>query len=421
MKRVLTTALFFILFGYLALVFFANRGLYFSRFDPVYWKDRYEHSQWKLPQSERGIGDDGLYLYQGYLLTKGADPTLLNAEVPPLGKYAIGASVVLFGNGYAYGFLTTTAAMVVFFFLAKLLLGRVLPAVVVTLLVATDPLLTNQFALTMLESIQLLFFLLTALFVALCLRSSGKRIPVTYTLFAGISFGLFSATKFPLWSPLIGGTIILLLWRKTRSFLPVILFFAAVCVSYATAYLQYFRLGHAIVDWLAIQKWMVSFYTHANLVANVGSMATTMLSGVSQNLFSRSWQPAAVWSPSWSLLFLVFPFFTVGMWKTFRDDTAGRLVLAAWVAAVLLLNVIPFWTRYLVLFLPFFYLAAVWLFKTAKRATPVLVAFLLLANAWASLQLLFPTPQASVSQFVYDWRHGFFQDMYEQIAPEDAV
>ena len=51
-----------ILISYLGLVIYSNRALLFSRFDQVYWKDKYEQSQWKLPLSQRTIGDDGLYL-----------------------------------------------------------------------------------------------------------------------------------------------------------------------------------------------------------------------------------------------------------------------------------------------------------------------------------------------------------------------
>ena len=168
--------------------------MYTSRFDPAYWKDRYEHSQWKLPQSQRGIGDEGLYLHEGYVLVNGADPTLYNAEVPPLGKYAIGASILLFGNGYLFGILATTAALVAFFFLAKSVLPKSL-ALATTLLVAMDPLVTSQFAATMLESLQLLFFLVTCLLVlSLLKQKSVLKIPA-FILAIDAGFGAFFCSQ----------------------------------------------------------------------------------------------------------------------------------------------------------------------------------------------------------------------------------
>ena len=96
--RRLTISLLLILIAYLGLVTYTNRALLFSTFDEAYWKNKYEQSQWKLPLSVRTIGDDGLYLYVGYRLVHGNDPTSSNAEMPPLGKYLIGISIVLFGN-----------------------------------------------------------------------------------------------------------------------------------------------------------------------------------------------------------------------------------------------------------------------------------------------------------------------------------
>src|SRR5688572_26338485 len=110
---------------HLGLILYTNRALYTSRFDPVYWKDKYEQSQWKLPLSVRTLGDDGLYLYEGYRIVHGEDPTLLNAEVPPLGKYLIGASIVLFGNGHLYGFVILLLVLIAFYILATRLLNDI--------------------------------------------------------------------------------------------------------------------------------------------------------------------------------------------------------------------------------------------------------------------------------------------------------
>lgn len=410
MKRLL----WMLLVGYLGLVFFANRGLYFSHFDPVYWKDRYEHSQWKLPQSARGIGDDGLYLYQGYLLTKGADPTLLNAEVPPLGKYAIGTSIRLFGNGYLFGFITTSLIVLAVFLLANLLFHDTLWALAAALLVALDPIITSQFALTMLESMQLLFLLFAVLSTVLFMRKPSAFLAIA----CGLCIGFFSATKLPLFSPLLAAAVIWLMWKKTKRMAPILLFFLFALLAYLAPYVQYFQLGHGLTDWLGVQKWILNFYLHANLAPSVGSMTATMLIGKTQNLFTRAWEPVTEWSPVWPLLFLLLPFGCFRMWK---NQAPGRTAVISLVGAVLLLNLIPFWTRYLTIVLPFIYLTAAFLLKTrAKLFTFVLFAMLLLANAWASFRILFPTPQSTVAQFAYDWKHGFFQDMYEQVTPENT-
>lgn len=409
MKQLLLWILASLVVGYLGLIFFANRSLYESRFDLAYWKDRFDHSQWKLPQSERGIGDDGLYLYEGYQLIHGADPTLYNPEVPPLGKYAIGASIVLFDNGQVFGFMTTTAALIVFFFLATSFLPPYL-ALVTTMLVAIDPLITSQFATTMLESLQLLFFLVTCMLVVFIRKQKSPRARIRI-LAAGAAFGAFSAVKFPLLSPIIGLCIIAIIWQKTKRMIPIILFLIVSIIAYLIPYFRYFFLGHALAAWLSVQKWIVNFYLHANLTPNIGSFFTVLTTGWIQNFFTRGWERAMEWSPVWPFIFgttLTWCFFN---WKK------HRVLVGSMVFAMIVYAVIPFWTRYLVLFLPIFYLVCVATISThAKRLLPVLCILMLVANGVASFGILFPTPQATVNQLLFDWKHGFFQDMYEQLS-----
>lgn len=412
MKRFLPWILGSLLIGYLSVLLYANRSAYTSRFDPAYWKDRYDHSQWKLPRSDRGIGDEGLYLYQGYVLMKGADPTLYNAEVPPLGKYAIGASILLFGNGYLFGFLTTTAALVAFFFLATSVLPKSL-ALATTLLVAIDPLITSQFTTTMLESLQLLFFLIICLFVLSLLKQKSVSKTPAFILAIGAVFGAFSAVKFPLLSPLLGACIGYMIWQKTKRATFVILFFLVSFAAYLIPYLRYFFLGHTLFEWLGVQKWTINFYLHANLVPNVGSFATVVTTGWIQNLFTRGWQRVPEWNPVWPLIFVTALFWCLVNWKKYRA------FISIFLLTMILYSVIPFWTRYLVLFLPIFYLiTVVTIAANAKRFFPIIIALIFVTNSVVSFQILFPTPQAAVNQLLFDWQHGLFQDMYEQLSNE---
>ncbi len=200
----LFTKLFLVLFiGYIGVILYANRTLYTSTFDAVYWKDKYEHSQWKLPLSVRTLGDDGLYLYEGYRIVHGEDPTLLNAEVPPLGKYLIGLTLLSFGNGYWYGFTTTIFAVAACFLLARLLLRTSGMAVAVAVLFAMDPLVTSQFTLTMLDSLQMALGILTLYVLTFIVRHPKRRTLISLILL-GVFFGLFAATKAPIFSPIMG-------------------------------------------------------------------------------------------------------------------------------------------------------------------------------------------------------------------------
>jgi hypothetical protein len=405
--RALSRIALLVLFVHLGLILFTNRALFTQRFDEAYWKDKYEHSQWKLPLSQRTIGDDGLYLYEGYRLASGADPTLLNAEVPPLGKYLIGASVLIFHNGHMFGLLVYGAVLVVFFLLTRTLFSSTALATILTTLLALDPLLTSQATLTMLDSLQLLFLLLFFLLLA-------KR---AHPMALGALVGLFAETKFGILAPIllaIGG---LTLWKERKKIQPLFLFFLAAVAAYIAPYLRFFTLGHTPLEWLQVQKWIVTFYVHSNLNPTIGSAAAALLWGQTQNIFSHVWEPILEWSPVWSIVTVA----ALGALLARRAPEAPLtrrtfLYLRACALLIFLFYLgIPFWTRYLLLLLPLLYIGFGALINKHlhHKAIVILFGVLLAINAIASLRILFPTPERTVRQFTYEWEHGFFQDMYE--------
>lgn len=404
---------------YLGLVVYLNRALFFSTFDEVYWKDKYEHSQWKLPLSQRTLGDDGLYLYEGYRLIRGADPTTLNAEVPPLAKYLIGASIVTFGNGYVYGFITTTAALLLFFVLSQLLTKNVLLSFVATALVALDPLIAKQFTLTMLDGLQLVFLLLSLLCTLAFVRTKQSLKSLLWAIGAGASVGFFAEVKFPVFAPVIAIVLLVTIWKAKNNLTHIATFLLSAAVAYLIPYLPYFYQGHTFAQWISVQKWIVMFFAKSGLTPTVGSAAATLLFNRNQNLFTREFLSVPEWSPAWPVITGIGIF---GLIHTYRSG-AKRLTYAPVAAiTVLLLSfnlIIPFWTRYLVSVLPFLYLGTILaLSKSPATLRIVLIVLLLLANTTRITGAIVPSPQPMVNQFLIDWKHGFFRDMYEATAAE---
>ncbi len=405
------------LVGFILVLGYTNRALLFSRFDESYWKNRYEQSQWVLPMSARTLGDDGLFLYEGYRLLQGDDVTRYNPEVPPLGKYIIGASIHLLGNGYWYGALVTTGYIIAFYVLARTLLPTPLASVAATLLFATDPLVTGQFTLTMLDSLQLLFALLFFLSILPLVR--GKRMETAHAriILSGVFLGLFSETKFPLAAPLLLSIGMWTIWKQKSRALGTVLFLGAVLGAYLLPYLPYFLTGHTLREWLQLQKASVSFYTNSTLAPTIGSAFTALLFNRSQDLFSRAWEYSAQWSPLWPFAF----FTTCLLWLRKRTipPTAGILGFFT-ITTLILYSFVPFWNRYLLLVLPFLYLSVGALLATIRRPTltAIIAGFFFFINLGASWSILFPPPATTVRQFLYDWQHGFFADMYERISKD---
>ena len=400
------------LFLYLILVIYINRNYYTSNFDELHWKDKYEHSQWKLPFSVRTLGDEGLYLYEGYRIIKGADPTVLNAEVPPLGKYLIGLSILLFHNGNLYGLIVNLLIILVFYYLAKSFLKDKLLALTASVVLAFDPLFASQFTLIMLDGLQLLFLLFFFLLLIKFKKTNSNK----FIVLLGITLGLFSEVKFPLLTPILFFLSSMYIWSKTKKINTIVLFALTTFVFYLLPYAWYFTLGHNLKDWLGVQKWIVTFYSQSKLAPNTGSVLVSLLFGKTQNLFSKAWENVPQWSIAWAAI-TILGFVGFGLPFVRLKKQAELMLLSSFTIILFVFCFfIPFWTRYLVLLLPLLYLLAFYMFKSFSFNTRViLVIVLLTGNAYSTFKILFPTPEPVVKQIIYTLKYGFFQDLYDEL------
>lgn len=381
-----------IIISHLLLTLFTQREKFLTPYDSQYWQERFEQSQWRLPLSKRILGDDGLYLYQADKLIHGADPTSLNAEVPPLAKYLIGLALAAFNNGNLYGLVINIIVLIAFFFLAKKLLKKTSFSLAATALLTLDPLFTDQYYKTMIDSTHLLFLLLFFLLLP-------------NPILAGAALGFFSVTKFPLLSPILA-TIVILPLLKNKKYNQIFFFLIAAGMAVLLSYLRFFTLGHNFIDWLKVQKWILDFYQQSKLTANQGSILSTLLINQYQSLFSHLKQSSEQWSLAWPIITIIG---IIGLFRRLFWPI-GFFVLIA----LIIYNLIPFWPRYLLIILPFLYLGTIQYLSKSKFVFYFII-ILLAFNAYVSFKILVPTPQKAVSQFLYDWEQGFFKDVYEQL------
>lgn len=413
-QRKITGALFCFILLHLSLIAFTNRGKLTESTDLAYWKDKYEHSQWTLPQSKRILGDEGLYLYVGYLLTKGADPTLLNAEAPPLAKYLIGFSIRLAGNPYIYAFIVSSFTLLAFFLLSELLTKSLFLSILATALFSTDALFTEQFSIVMLDSLQLLFLLLFFSLLLLLTRAKRNSLP-TYSIIGGLILGLLSEVKFPIFTPVLAFLFLFVLLKK-KYFKGLFLFLFFSMLGYLSPYLIYFLHGHSLRDWLGTQKWILYFYLNGGVKNTLGSAFTTLLFGSQQNLLTRNWDKVIFWNWSWTFAAIFGLFAIVGILikKNVKSDWFPIGVFC--ITSLITFSLLPFYSRYLLVIIPFLYLFLLNHFQTKKTyILGILFYFILLFGNWInSLNILFPSPESDVKQLAYEWQNGFFQDIYER-------
>lgn len=351
-----------------------------QKFNFSYWSYRYSHSQWVVPQFsctitnphinpytckwddnwfvkhptfDKGlvqlpIGDDGLYMYAGAAYVKGADPSLLNAEIPPFGKYVLGFIETLFHYNGIFNVFFSCLALVLYFVFNKLLFKSTTLSLLPVLLFSCDMLFLEQINGSYMDTMFLSLLFLTFIFFI-------KR---KYA-WSGIFLGLFMATKAPFLLGLIGGTYIIyyMLQRRLKTHLKGLsLLFVLACIVFVATYTRTFLLGHNLSYFIQVQKYIIHFYMKG-AKGIFGAVIPMLLWGQWYTWFSTS-QKVAEWSLLWPISLLG----SVGgvlMWL--RNKNSIILFQLLWICFYLVfLALTPIFARYLLLLLPFMYNLTVW-------------------------------------------------------------
>ncbi len=139
------------------IITYFSRWIFFYKFDPVYWENAYYESQWNVPNSPRGIGDEGVYRYIGYrLVNNHENPFNVDYWVPPLGKYTYGLAAKYFSNPYLTSYIYYLGSILLFYLISSLVFSDNRKWMAVYLF-AANPAIADQITTTMLD-LPLTFF-----------------------------------------------------------------------------------------------------------------------------------------------------------------------------------------------------------------------------------------------------------------------
>ena len=231
-----------------------SRWIFLYHFDPIYWENTYYESQWNVPNSKRGIGDDGLYRYVGYrLVNNGENPFNINYEVPPLGKYTYGLSAKYLGNPFITTFFYYLGSVLVFYLISK----QLFPSPhywLTTILFASNPMIVDEIQNTMLDLPLTFFFLMFIYFFVRYLSSKGSNL----LYLSAISLGLMAGVKSPFFIPmftLVSAIFII----KVGQLKKVPTFLVFIFIGYVIAYFCYFIKHPNPIPWIRLHQKIYDF------------------------------------------------------------------------------------------------------------------------------------------------------------------
>jgi len=336
--------------SFLFLIILSGIGIIFSdKVEFLYnhqtFRQKYFNSQWVIPSSKTPISDEELYIYAGNEYIRGTSPILVNPEILPLPKYAIGVVTFLTGNPYFTG--------AIFYFLALVFALKILEhfkagpvqKLLVLGLIFGEILRLDGFLSALIEPFLFAFFLggiyfylkrrvfLASLFFALFINSKN--------------FLVFSALFYAVLLSDIGLSYL----RKRRVDFKFKILLLTVFFSFVFLYLNYLKVLIDTRDFLQplkIQKYIFSFY-------NTSVKVPPFM--VAKMIFLNKWP---VWGgdkvksvPGWWVFWpLSFLFLAV---KVLKERKLNFLLF--WIIFYFgFLNFIPVWPRYFLLLFPPLYL-----------------------------------------------------------------
>jgi predicted membrane-bound dolichyl-phosphate-mannose-protein mannosyltransferase len=245
-----TSKLEWIFFAIIIILFlYRCNSVFYIQFDPKIILEEYDISIHKGTV----FSDDKLYALAGWHYITGATPDTINFEHPPLAKYLIGLSELIFMNQALLSLIISIFTLFLVFLISKKIL-HIFPFTLLPMLILSMDKLYIQFSsFSMLDIYATFFAAFTIFFLIL---NKGKW---TF-LFLYITVGLALSCKWITFFLIIIIPIYYLLNRNWENLKLYPLGLVIAFLTYSSTYVVFFLVGNSIIDFMYLQLRMLGFH-----------------------------------------------------------------------------------------------------------------------------------------------------------------
>ncbi|MFC1711433.1 glycosyltransferase family 39 protein [Patescibacteria group bacterium] len=310
----------------------------------------YNSSQFATqPENRKNIiQDEDLYAYVGYKYLTSGEIDKINIEHPPLGKYFIGLSTLIFKNQNIGQIIWGLIFLALLFLLAQKTLKYKTLSLLVIFFLTQERLFTEQVTTSLLDIVQGVF-LLVFLLLSLTKKSTNKVL-----LAQGISLGTIASIKYPTIAIVVLITWILYKVIKKTSFKIIKKEFFYLSISAAIVflltYLPFYFKNPSPLSFLKLQEKALRIHlSHVPEYPKLQVFNVLLFDRWLTWWGEKSFIKTGFWNIGWPILILSF----------FASLTKIKqnLLIKLWALLYLLfLSLRLFFPRYLFLLLPFLYL-----------------------------------------------------------------
>lgn len=335
-----------------------SRFNYWERF-PLLEKD-YLSSQYVNKNPKGWIPDEMVNAYAGGALIKGVNPIYIIPDTPPLGKYLIGLSAIIFNNENVVILLAAILSLFLMYLFGLQLFRSITWALIPPALLSLEQIFKNQLIYTPLyDMLQLVFLLSAFLFFNKALMT--KRY-ILYFLLSNIALGLFISTKFfATGLTIVGaGTVILLIHRIIKPFFIYTVSSGVSVLILLLSYIQSYLLRPDLHEFLGIQKW-VFLYHKSQLILPFSIWPLIFLNRWHVWFGDKPVITDAQWQITWpAVTLLAFITIILYLLKKVRHNLSVEILMAWVVLYFLFFSFGQVTSRYFVILIPILYLISIY-------------------------------------------------------------
>lgn len=227
----------------------------YPSFDKAYWESQY------INKNPKGwIPDQTVIAYAGGKLILGTNPVLIGSDAPPLGKYLVGLSIILFKNENLIMVFMGILTLLLGYELGKQIFKTKILASLSLFFFSLEPIFKNQLIYTPLyDLMQLVFLLLSFIFFNKAIFGSKKKF---FLLLTYIALGCFISIKFYITGITIFGAFVLTCFviKDKLKFFEQFLFLPVSIAVLLLSYIRVLSFNSSLHDFLGIQKWVFLYH-----------------------------------------------------------------------------------------------------------------------------------------------------------------
>lgn len=355
-KKILFILTLVIIIAQVGSYLFFNRLDLLEKFKPEAYKSAYLGSAYNL-KNGAPVSDYIVYGYAAWEYIHGKNPTLINPEMPPLGKYLMGISILLFQRIKIFSLIFGGLSLILIFLIGKIILKSNILSLIPVAILSLEPLFIKQINEALLDIYHLFFTLLS--FYFFLSRKKGRF----FYIFACLSLGGVIATKFYSTGVIIvfSWLISLLLERDYCGLLKLCLCLPLALLVLAASYFKIFVEGENLRRFFGIQKWIWGFHSSGKFLVPPGS--------IWQLIFLKKWitwwadrrpLPAPDWQITWPISIFISLLTAAAITLRKIKITKEAQIILTWI--IMSLASLSFgisYPRYLLPILPFTYIISI--------------------------------------------------------------